>query len=134
MKKTSAQQKQSGFIAILTVIALLAFSLSLTTAVTYLSIGGGQEGLALSQGAATLALSEGCAEDALLQSIRDENYAGGEYSFFGGTCVVDIAKDGTVWTVDVSGTKDGFTRSVQIVFDYVVGTPNTIALVSWQEQ
>jgi hypothetical protein len=56
---------QKGFIATLTVMTLLAFSLSLIAAVTYLSINESQSGLALSRGAAALSITEGCAEDAL---------------------------------------------------------------------
>ena len=120
--------------AILTVIALLAFSLSLSVAVTYLSINESQAGLAVSRGAGALAHAEGCAEDALLRSTRDENYSGGTYDYFEGTCVIDVARDGTVWTVDVAGTKDGFTRTVRLIFEYVPGPPGSVTLVSWLER
>lgn len=123
-----------GFIAIVTVIALLAFSVSLLTAVTYLSIGGAQSGLAQSQGATALALTEGCVEDALLLGKRDENYNGGTVTYLGGTCVVSVSKNGPIWTLDVSGTRDHFTRSVRVIFSYVPGTPATLTLVSWLEQ
>lgn len=125
---------QKGFIALLTVIALLAFSLSLTVAVTYLSINESQSGLALSRGASALSITEGCAEDALLLSSRDENYTGGEYASLGGTCTVGVSKDVAVWTVDVSGTKDNFMRSVRIIFEYVPGPPGVITLQSWLER
>lgn len=123
-----------GFMAILTVITLLAFSVSLIGAVTYLSIDGSQMGLALSQGTESLAFMEGCAEDALLLSSRDENYLGGTYEYLDGICTVDIVKDGLVWTMNVAGTKDGFTRAVRLIFDYVAGPPGIITLSSWLEQ
>lgn len=123
-----------GFIAIFLVIALLAFSLSLTTAVTYLSINESQSGLALAKGASALALTEGCAEDALLISSRDENYASGTYGYLGGTCVVEITKDGTIWTLDIVGTKDGFTRALEIIIDRQSGLPVILTLQSWLEK
>lgn len=123
-----------GFIAILTVIALLAFALSLTVAVTYLSINESQSGLALSRGAAALSITEGCAEDVLLLARRDANYAGGTYGYLSGTCTVTVSKNATIWIVDVSGTKDNFTRAVRIIFDYVPGPPGIITLQSWLEQ
>jgi hypothetical protein len=128
------KMKQGGFIAILTVIALLVFSLSLTVAVTYLSINEAQSGSALSQGAIALALSEGCAEDALLLSRRDENYNGGTYEYLGGTCNVEVSKNGTVWTLDVSGARDNFARSLEIVVDRQPGSPAVITLQSWLEK
>lgn len=133
-QRVNFPQKSAGFIAILTVILLLAFSLSLTVAVTYLSIGESQSAFALSRGEEALSFTEGCAEDALLQAKRNVNYTGGDYSYLGGVCSVVVTVNGTTWTVDVSGTKDTFTRSVQIIFEYVLGTPNTLVLTSWLEQ
>lgn len=124
---------QSGFIAIFLVIALLAFSLSLSTAVTYLSINESQSGLALARGAAALALAEGCADDALLLSLRDENYMGGAYEYLGGACNVSIAKNGTIWTMDISANKDNFTRSLEIIVDRQL-VPPLLTLQSWLEK
>ncbi len=126
-------QVRDGFIALFTVLALLVFCLSMTFATVYLSIDGSQEGWMSARGEDALQFSEGCAEDALLLSIRDENYDGGSYEYMGGECSVDISKDGAVWTADVVGTKNGFTRSIRIVFDYVVGPPGSITLQSWLE-
>lgn len=125
--------KRRGFIAIFLVIALLAFSLSLSTAVTYLSINESQSGLALARGAAALALAEGCAEDVLLLSLRDENYTGGTYEYLGGSCDADVSKNGTIWTLDVSGTKDNFTRSLEIIVDRQL-VPPLLTLQSWLEK
>lgn len=127
-------KKRKGFIALFAVLALLVFSLSFTLGVTYLSIGGGQEGLAIAQSAGARALVDGCAEDALLRSIRDENYTGEEQDLLGGVCTVSIQKDGTTWTMSVSGTQNEYTRSLEIVFEYTLGPPNTLMLTSWQEQ
>ncbi len=125
---------QRGFIATLTVISLLAFSLSLIVAVTYLSINESQSGLALSRGALALSFTEGCAEDALLLSGRDENYTGGTYEYLGGVCNVDVSKNGAEWTLNISGTKNDFSRTVRIVFSYVSGPPGIITLQSWLER
>lgn len=133
-RRVNFPQKSAGFIAMLTVITLLAFSLSLTIAVMYLSIGGSQSALALSRGAEALSLTEGCVEDALLQAKRDETYAGGDYTYLDGSCRTDVSLNGTTWTLDISGTKNNFTRSVEIVFEYVLGAPNTLVLTSWLEK
>lgn len=118
----------------MTVLALLVTSLSLTLAVTYLSIGESQSALALSKSEMAYQAMEGCAQDALLLSLRDENYTGGEYSYLGAVCMVDVSKDGTAWTLNVSSTKDVFTRSARIIVDRSVDTPATLTLSSWLEQ
>lgn len=110
---------QKGFIAILTVIALLAFSLSLVAAVTYLSIDESQSGLVLAKGQAAFQLAAGCAEDALLLASRDAEYAGGTYGYLDGTCTVDVAKDGTAWELVVTGQKDAFGRGIRIAIERV---------------
>lgn len=125
---------QRGFIAILTVITLLAFSLSLTIAVAYLSIGETQGAFALSRGDEALSLTEGCAEDALLQAKRDEVYAGGDYTYLDGSCHVDVSVNGTTWTLGISGIKNNFTRRIEVVLEYTLGPPNTIVLTSWLEK
>ena len=119
-----------GFIALLTVLTLLAFSLSLTATTTYLSIGEAQSAYAIVQGARALSLTEGCAEDALLLSSRDENYEGGNYEYLGGTCTAEVTKDGTLWQLTITGTKDSFERSIAIAIDRVP----PVTLVSWLEQ
>lgn len=125
---------KKGFIAILTVLALLVFSLSLTAAVTYLSIGESQSGLAVARGKAALSLVEGCAEDALLLAKRDANYTGGNYEYLNGECLADVSKDGNTWTMHISGTKDNFTRRLEIVFEYTAGPFGVIILQSWLEK
>ena len=126
--------RKNGFVALLTVLALAAFSLSLVIAVTYLSIGESRSALALSQGEAALETGEGCAEDVLLESRRDENYTGGSYGYLGAQCEVQVAKDGTVWTLSVTSTKDGFVRSLDIIINRQPETPATITLQSWLEK
>lgn len=125
---------QKGFIAVLTVIALLAFSASLVFAAGYLSIGAAKSSLALAQGEAAYQALEGCAEDALLLALRDENYAGGTYSYLGASCTVEVAKDTTTWTFDIHSEKSGYSRSLRIVADRAPGTPGTITLASWLER
>ncbi len=122
-----------GFIAVLTVIALLAFSVSLILGVGYRSLDAAQESLALAHGAAALALTDACVEDALLLVKRDAEYSGGVYAYLGGTCQVDVSQDGVTWNMSISATKDGFTRSAQVIFDYTPGSPGTISLRSFQE-
>lgn len=118
----------------MTVLSLLVFSLSLLVAVPYLSIGGAQQALALSEGETLLSALEGCAEDALLLSVRSEDYVGGSYAYLGMLCEVTVEKVDTVWTLSLSGSRDGLTRTLQVVIDRAIGVPGVITLTSWLEQ
>lgn len=128
------QQPRKGYIAIMTVLSLLIFSLSLLVAVPYLSIGGAQQALALSEGETLLAALEGCAEDVLLLSVRSEDYIGGSYAYLGMLCEVTVEKVDTVWTLSFSGSSQGLTRTLRVVVDRTVGVPGVITLTSWLEQ
>jgi uncharacterized membrane protein len=125
---------KKGFIATLGALTLLALSLSLTVATTYLSINESQSALTLAEGAGALALTEGCVEDALILARRDENYSGGTAEYLSGTCVIDVTKDGTAWTLVVQGTKNTASRTVEVVLEYTAGPPGTILLTSWLER
>lgn len=128
------QYPLKGYIAIMTVLSLLVFSLSLLVAVPYLSIGGAQQALALSEGEALLSALEGCAEDTLLLSVRSEDYIGGSYAYLGMLCDVTVEKVDTTWTLSISGSRNGLTRTLQVVIDRAIGVPGVITLTSWLEQ
>jgi hypothetical protein len=123
-----------GFVAILTVIALLAFSASLMYATAYLSIDQSQAGLLVSQGEAALQLTNGCAEEALLNAKNDETYEGGTLEILGGTCEVTIEKEDVTWILTVTGEKAGYERTLVITLERTAGDPGTLTLVSWLEQ
>ncbi len=126
-------KKQKGFIAVITVLMILVFSLSIVVGTAYLSIGSAQSARILSEGEEALQLTEGCAEDALLHGVRDENYTGGSYEYLGGRCNVNITKDGQIWMFDISGTKNVLKRSVEIIATRQIIVPATFVLQSWHE-
>lgn len=119
-----------GYIALLTVLALLALSLSLSVVVTYASIDQLQSSFAVMRGAQTLALAEGCTDDALLQGWRDINYEGGDYQYLGGLCHVHVDKQDSIWEITSSGVVDTFERTVRVRIDRSVNPP---ILLNWLE-
>jgi hypothetical protein len=123
-----------GYIAIMTVLALLVFSLSLLISVPYLSIGGIQEAAVFSESETVYAALEGCAEDALLLSARDENYTGGTYTYLGATCEVSIEKNDPLWTLSFTGSRYSVTRVLRVIVERTPGTPGTLTLQSWLEE
>lgn len=118
-----------GYIALLAVLVIFVFSLSLATAVAYFSIDEAQSAFALAEGEAAAVLADGCAEDALLQAGRNPDYAGGTGAFLQGTCSVEVAKDGVAWTLDVSGARLGYGHRLHIEIEMTVPP----VLKSWQE-
>jgi hypothetical protein len=134
MRTVFHQESQRGFIAILTVIVLLAFSVSIMLGGTYLSIDQSQTGLVTVQGEVALQLTHGCAEDALLMAYRDENYEGGSVDLLNGTCEITVEKNGSTWDFRVVGQKNNFERILLITVEREPGSPGIITLTSWREE
>lgn len=121
---------QKGFIALTSVLVISAVVLSIALTVTYLSIGQGQSGLALSKGEEQLNFAEGCMEDALLKIRADASYSGGSITRQEGTCSVTVSKAGSVYTITTTGEAvAGYQRSVQTV----ATRGSSITISSWKE-
>src|SRR3989338_835939 len=63
-----------GFIAISSVVIVLAVILALTITMSYSAIGEAQSGLALFQGEENLQQAEGCVEDAMLKARSSSTF------------------------------------------------------------
>ncbi len=133
-KKNITSQDARGYIAIMTVLALMVFSLSLLLSLPLLSIGGGQEALLLVESEITLGALEGCAEDAVLKSVRDEAYIGSTSDYFGIRCDVTIEKDGEQWTLLMQANKNELIRTLVIEGHRSPGNPGAFVLESWLER
>lgn len=122
----------SGYIALFTVIIIMAVVLTTTATITFLSIGEAQSSYALYKGEGTLAFVEGCGEDAIWKSRGDSNYNGGmPINYPEGTCVVSpITKNGNRWTVQVNNQGGNYTRKIEVVFDRL---STGISIISWKE-
>lgn len=121
---------QQGYVAILTVLILMAIIITAATTVTLLSIGEAQSALALYKGEDTLAFVQGCTEDALLKARASAAYTGGPIFRPEGTCSVTITKAGTIWTLTVSTTNTLYVRTIQVIINKL---PTGITLTSWKE-
>lgn len=123
---------QKGYIALITVLIVMAVVLATTSTIALLAIGEAQSGFALFQGENTLQFVEGCTEDALLKIRANPALSG---TFFitrpEGTCSVTVVSViGVRWTVTVTTQDTKYRRSIQIIFDR---NPTGITLVSWRE-
>ena len=121
---------QKGYIAIITVLIVMAVVISSATTVAFLAIGEGQSGFALFKGEDTLTFVEGCAEDGLLKSRADANYNGGNITQPEGTCSISISKIVTPWTMTVTTLDNKYKRTIEVKY---TRNPTGITLSSWKE-
>lgn len=129
---------QKGYIALTSVLVIIAVIVAAALTVTYLAIGEGQSGLALFKGEENLAFVEGCVEDGMLKARSDVNFGnpvGTEVIINRpeGACSVTVAsKVGVTWTMNVttSGASVPYKRTIVVIFDR---NPTGITLTSWKE-
>lgn len=128
IKDTSRQ----GYIALFTVIIIVAVVITISATVSLLSIGEAQSSFSLYKGEENLQFVEGCVEDGLLKSRNDPSYNGGTITRPEGTCtILPISKVGSTWTMTVTADATAqYKRSVQTVF---TRTGTGVQLVSWKE-
>lgn len=126
--------KQKGFIAISTVVLILAVILGLTITMSYSAIGESQSGLAAFQGEENLHHAEGCTEDVMLKIRSNSAFNGTSITRPEGTCTIAYTSGGpTNWDITVtfqSSTSTSIRRSIRAVF---VRNATGISLTSWNE-
>jgi hypothetical protein len=127
-------KNQSGYIALTTVLIILAVVVITAVSVTYSSIGEAQSGLALYKGEENLHFVEGCVEDMLLEVRSNSSFTSGTISRPEGTCVITVVSkvgSGTVtWTVDTTSQSTAYQRTIRTIF---TRSPTVITLTSWNE-
>ena len=130
-----------GFIAISTVVIILAVILALTITMSYAAIGEAQSGLALFQGEENLGQAEGCVEDALLKARSSPTFGDPVGTPVNITrplpepaCVVTVVSktgSGTVtWDMNVTVDTTIHKRTINVDF---TRAPTGITLTSWNE-
>ena len=120
-----------GYIAISSVLVILAVVLTITLSVTLLSIDGAQVALSESQSRRAISFVESCVVDELIHLSNNDSL----HSFTvlpEGTCTVveDYhAANTNNWLFTTTGSIDGFSRSIQVR----ATKTNTIVINSWEE-
>jgi hypothetical protein len=122
---------QKGFIAILTVLSLLVFSVSLSLSMMYLSLDASRVSVAPAAGEEVLALAQSCAEEVLLKLRNNPLYTGEPLNLLEGTCATSIETTGSESVLQVQATKDTYTRALRLVVDREA---DRLWLRSWQEE
>jgi len=118
-----------GYIAITSVLMIAAVAIVVVVTITLSSISEGQVSLSGQRREATIDLVESCIEDALY-SINTTNSLGSSITLPIGTCSVTINSHvGANWTFTVSGTLNGYTKSIQIT----TVRSTTMTPMTWKE-
>lgn len=122
---------QKGYIALITVLIVMAVVITTASSVALLAIGEGQSGLSTSKGEDAFDFVEGCAEDYLLK-IRQQggSFVASNITRPEGTCTITVTSGNPNWDVTISTIATAYKRSIRIVF-----TRNAagITLSAWKE-
>lgn len=119
-----------GYVAITSVLMIAAVAIIVVITITLSSISEGQTSLSGQRREETINLVESCIEDALY-SINTLNSLGTSITLPTGTCsVVTNSHTGANWTFTVSGTLNGYTKTIQIT----TVRSNTLTPMTWKEQ
>jgi len=122
---------QKGYIAIITVLIVMAVVLPSATTVAFLAIGEGQSGFALFKGEDTLSFVEGCMEDYMLKiRAQGASFVAGNITRPQGTCTIIVNSGNPNWDITVSTNTTTYKRSIRVVF---TRNPTGITLTSWKE-
>lgn len=130
---------EKGYIALITVLIVMAVVLTTASTVALLGIGEAQSGFSIFQGEKTLALVEGCTEDAMLKARV--NPAFGEpigtpvtSTLPEGACTITvISKTGSptvTWVIQITTVSTIYKRTVEVILNR---TLTEITLTRWKE-
>lgn len=123
------KKNQPGFVALSTVLIMGVVVVGIVLGAVLVGVQEDQSSYTLYQGESTLRLSESCLEDALIKARTSASYSGGTITHPEGSCVVNVVKAGSVWTITSSSTLANFSRALQAV----INRGSSISITSWKE-
>lgn len=118
-----------GYVAISTVLVIVAILLVIITTTSLVAISEGQMSLSNKRADEASNLVESCIEDALIR-INKSNNIPSSLILPEGTCTVIIDSHvGNNWTFTVSGSIVGYTKKVQVQ----ATRGSTVSITNWKE-
>ncbi len=129
MKKLKLHN-QGGYIALITVLIIVAVTLAIGVSINLLSISESQIGLMQEQAGMAFATADACVDEAMMRLKNDPGYAGVSLNFASGTCTIVITAQGTTRTIRAEGSVATFTRAIQADVSLI---GNQILLTAWRE-
>lgn len=124
------KNKEKGYIALITILTVMAVSLAVALSVSYLSIGEAQISLSAKKGDEVRFFAEACAENGLLRFYRKPaSYNGETLSIMGGSCTITVANLGGSYRLTAFAQKGNYAKTIEVRFNF----PGKIELLSWKE-
>jgi type II secretory pathway component PulK len=122
-------KKVKGFIALITVLIILAITLAVGISLSLGSISETRTGLQKTQSSTAYYLANLCTEEALMKLKENSNYAGNEIiNMENGSCEI-LPIEGN-WIIKVLANSSGQVRKMKIVISQI--NPEMI-INSWEE-
>jgi len=126
---------KKGYMAIVTVLVLLAVTAGIASTLTFFSLDKAQGEDALSKGQQALYFSESCAEEGMLRTIHATDpttYAGDTFTIPQGECDVMVTDDNGAYTLHAVGGKNGhYVRGVAVEFALDI---DKLRVTDWKEE
>ncbi len=136
-------KKENGFTALVTVLLVSVFSLTIALTTIFLSSSESTFSFYANQSHESLQLADTCAEEAYFRLKQDVSYVGGSVSLGSGACAVVITGTGgsgsarTIVSSSTVSTQTGsFTRRITSAVTLTTqnsGRATTSDLTSWSE-
>lgn len=120
-----------GMAVLLIVIIISVSALIIALSASMLGIGEMDMGYTAQKGQQARALADGCVEEALRQLQMNVNWTGSTLDLLEGSCIMDVAINGSNHILNVAAVTGNFTKKMQIVATVNNGV---VKVSSWQEQ
>ncbi|HCJ52510.1 MAG TPA: hypothetical protein DIS62_05230 [Candidatus Kerfeldbacteria bacterium] len=121
--------KPNGYIALTSMLIILAATLVVAMSANLLSIDTGRTSVTLEDGMSSFALANTCLEEGLLRLRQDMNYTGGSLNAIDGSCTITVLANGTQRELTSEATVDSSTRHITVDVDLASG----FSFDSWRE-
>lgn len=106
---------QRGYIALSTVLIVLALVLLIGVSTSLLSVNDLQSADSGKQAAKSSNLAEACVQDELMKMIKKTSISTESISLLGSTCSVTLnLQVGNIWDFTVSANENGYYKSIRV--------------------
>lgn len=125
---------KKGYLAIVTVLVLLAVTVGIASTLTFFSIDQARSEDALVKGQQALYFSESCAEEGMLRTKRATDpttYPGEIFSLPQGECEVSVSNDSGTYTLHALGKNDNYQRGIAATFTLET---DKLKVSDWKEE
>lgn len=126
--------RQSGFVALTTLLVISAVVLAISISVTLIGISNLQNSLDLKRKNELNVISKGCVEEALLQIRNDSAYLGvANFPIGNGFCTISVSGTGLDRTVNIEAKINGimsYTKRYQVILKT---SGKSVSIISYNE-